>query len=359
MKTIVKGSLMARSCEVDGRSWPRHALAEMSKKPRLPPSPPGARQRTIVFALFDGFQILDGAGPIAAFEIATRFAPGAYRLVFAASAGGLVASSSGAAMPTVALKGMSFARVDTFIVVGGIGTRAAAADAALIGAVRRAAQSARRMASVCSGAFVLGAAGLIDDKRVTTHWRQAPLLQKLAPGARVEADRIFVKDGAVWTSAGVSAGIDLALAMIGEDLGGAVAKSVAREMVVYAQRPGGQSQHSAMLELGAAGGRFAALHDWMRAHLAEDLRVERLAQQAAMSARNFARAYAGETGVTPAKAVEKLRAEAARALIEDGAASVQDAARRCGFGDPERMRRAFLRLYGAPPAALKRASRAA
>jgi transcriptional regulator GlxA family with amidase domain len=199
---------------------------------------------------------------------------------------------------------------------------------------------------------------LLAGKRATTHWRQAPLLQRLAPGARVEADRIYVKDGAIWTSAGVSAGIDLALAMIGEDLGRDTATDVAREMVVYAQRPGGQTQHSVMLEL-ADCDRFARLHEWMRAHLADDLRVERLAQEAAMSPRNFARAYLQETGVTPAKAVERMRVEAARAIIEDGSGSVQETARRCGFGDPERMRRAFLRLYGAPPAQMRRAHRSA
>lgn len=175
---------------------------------------------------------------------------------------------------------------------------------------------------------------------------------------RVEPDCIHVKEGDVWTSAGVTAGIDLALAMIGEDLGEDVATNVAREMVVYAKRPGGQAQHSALLDLDAQTDRFAKLNTWMRDHLGEDLSVERLAREAAMSPRNFARAYAAETGVTPAKAVERLRLEAARAALERGAA-IQEIARRTGFDDPERMRRAFVRYYGAPPAALRRTLRRA
>jgi transcriptional regulator GlxA family with amidase domain len=178
------------------------------------------------------------------------------------------------------------------------------------------------------------------------------------PKVRVEPDCIHIKDGAVWTSAGVTAGIDLALALIAEDLGGDIAANVAREMVVYAKRPGGQAQHSALLDLGTGAGRFAQLNVWMREHLHEDLSVERLASQAAMSPRNFARAYATETGVTPAKAVERLRADAAKAALAEGG-GIQEIARRTGFGDPERMRRAFTRLYGAPPAAMRRTMRRA
>lgn len=324
----------------------------MSKKPRFPP-----KQRTILVVLFPEFQILDAAGPIAAFEIATRFAECAYRLRLASSAGGRIASSSGVAFDTEPLTGMKLTLVDTLIVVGGMGTRAAAQDQTLIAALQRAHGKVRRVASVCSGSFVLAASGLLDGKSATTHWRQAPLLQRLYPNVRVEPDRIYVKQDDVWTSAGVSAGIDLALAMITDDLGTDVAKQVAREMVVYARRPGGQTQHSTLLELDSADARFADLHAWMREHLHEDLTVERLAAQAAMSPRNFTRAYVRETGVTPAKAVERLRLEAARTALEGGAHSIQDVARRAGFGDSERMRRAFIRFYGAPPAALKRTLR--
>lgn len=329
----------------------------MSNNPRFPPSSDrGLSSRAVLIVLFPGFQIVDAAGPIGAFEVASRFAPGAYTLRTAAGAAGLVPSSSGVPMPAEALNAR--AKVDTFIVVGGDGTREALSDAALLRAIARAPWRARRVASVCSGAFLLAQAGLLDGKRATTHWRRAAQLAQMFPSVRVEADCIYVKDGAVWTSAGVTAGIDLALAMITEDLGEDIAAHVAREMVVYAKRPGGQAQHSALLDLDAASSRFAPLNAWMREHLSTDLSVEKLAAQAAMSPRNFARAYAAETGVTPAKAVERLRTETARAALAQGGA-IQEIAKRTGFGDPERMRRAFVRLYGAPPAALRRTMRTA
>lgn len=305
--------------------------------------------------VFPGFQILDAAGPIAAFEIASRFVPGAYKIRIGAATPGLVRSSSGVAMPAEPIR---FAGVDTLMVVGGGGTGGAMQDTKLIAAIKRAPRHVRRVSSVCSGAFLLAQAGMLAGKAATTHWRRAPQMARMFPDVRVEPDRIHVKDGAVWTSAGVSAGIDLALAMIAEDLGEEAATNVAREMVVYAKRPGGQAQHSALLDLGAQASRFAALNAWMREHLGEDLSVERLAAEAAMSPRNFARAYATETGVTPAKAVERLRVEAARAALEAGG-SIQAIAEQTGFGDPERMRRAFVRLYGAPPAAMRRTLRRA
>lgn len=319
----------------------------MSKTPRFPPKP-----RTVLFVLFSGFQILDVAGPLAAFEIATRFAPNAYRLKLAASKAGMTASSSGVAMPTEALKGQI--NVDTLVVSGGNGTREALQDDGMIAALQRLASRTRRVTSVCSGAFILAQAGLLEGKRATTHWRRAPQLASMFPNVSVDPDRIYIREGKVWTSAGVSAGIDLALALIADDLGQDIASNVAREMVVYAKRPGGQAQHSALLDLDAP--RFSKLNAWIRDHLGEDLSVERLAEEAAMSPRNFARAYAAETGVTPAKAVERMRTEAARAALERGGA-IQEIARKTGFGDPERMRRAFMRLYGAPPASLRRTLR--
>jgi transcriptional regulator GlxA family with amidase domain len=321
----------------------------MSKKPRFPPKP-----RTVLLVLFPGFQLLDAAGPIAAFEIASRFAPGAYRLRVCAREGGIVPSSSGIAMPAEALSGQR--HVDTLMVVGGHGTAQAMRDVGLVAAVKRLAARVRRVSSVCSGAYLLAQAGLLDGKRATTHWRRASDLPRLFPKVRLEPDCIFIKDGNVWTSAGITAGIDLSLAMIAEDVGEDVASNVAREMVVYAKRPGGQAQHSALLDLDAS--RFAKLNAWIREHLHEDLSVDRLAREAAMSPRNFARAYAAETSVTPAKAVERMRAEAARAALEGGG-SIQEIARRTGFIDPERMRRAFVRLYGAPPAEMRRTLRRA
>lgn len=310
----------------------------------------------MLIVVFPGFQLLDAAGPIAAFEIAARFQPGAYQIRVAARQAGLIASSSGVAMPAEALAGR--ARLDTLIVVGGGGTAEAMHDKPLVAALKRAPARARRVASVCSGAFLLASAGLLDGKRATTHWRGAARLARQFPNIRVEADRIHIRDGAIWTSAGITAGIDLALAMIAEDLGEDIATQVAREMVVYAKRPGGQTQHSALLDLQAQSGRFSKLNAWMRDHLSDDLSVARLAREAAMSPRNFARAYVAETGVTPAKAIERLRAEAARARLERGD-SIEQIAHTTGFGDPERMRRAFVRLYGAPPAALRRTLRRA
>lgn len=322
----------------------------MSNNPRFPPKP---KTRAIEVVLFPRFQILDAAGPMGAFEIAARFAPGAYTIKLTAAEPGLIPSSAGAPMPA---QKIGASKVDTVIVVGGQGTGVAMQDGALIAALKRAPKRARRVASVCSGAFILAQAGLLAGKTCTTHWRRAPQLARLFPDICVEPDRIHVQDGAIWTSAGVTAGIDLALAMIEQDLGADVAANVAREMVVYAKRPGGQAQHSALLDLEAP--RFAVLNAWMRDHLADELSVDTLAARAAMSPRNFARAYVAETGVTPAKAVERLRVEAARAALARGG-SIQEVARRTGFGDPERMRRAFVRLYGAPPAALRRTLRSA
>ena len=241
----------------------------MSKTPRFPPTP-----RRIGFFLFPGFQVLDAAGPIAAFEVASRFAPGAYELKVAALEGGLIpASAPCTAMPATPLSRLR--TIDTLIVVGGNGTREAMANAKLLGAIKRASARARRTASVCSGAFILAAAGLLDGKRATTHWRRAPDLARHFPNVRVDADCIHVQDGDVWTSAGVSAGIDLALALIEEDLGAEIAESAAREMVVYAKRPGGQTQHSALLDLDAP--RFSGAQR-LDARIGENLSVERLAR---------------------------------------------------------------------------------
>jgi len=310
--------------------------------------------RRLVVLLFPNFQILDAAGPIAAFEIAERYAPGSYELTVMAAAPGLVVSSARAAM---AAEGLDQRPLDTLMVSGGDGTRAAIQDTALIDWVRAAAGRARRVTSVCSGAFLLAQAGLLDGRRATTHWQRCPDLARRYPHVRVEADRIFVRDGDVWTSAGITAGIDLALALIAEDLGEPVARAVAQQLVVYHRRPGGQSQFSALIELGGQGGRFTELLAWMRARIAEPLTVERLAEQAAMSPRHFARAFAAETGLTPAKAVERLRLETARERVESSSDPIDRVAESVGFGDPERMRRAFLRAFGQPPQALRRTAR--
>ena len=314
--------------------------------------------RTIAIVIFPGFQLLDAAGPIAALELAGReSARPPYRIRVLAGAAGPVASSSGIMLTAEALPAPS--GIDTLLVVGGRGTRAADPDPALLAWLRVAAPAVRRVTSVCTGALLLAAAGLLDGRRATTHWRHAARLARQYPTVRVEPDRIFVRDGHIWTSAGITAGIDLALALIAEDLGDALAKRTAQWLVVYHRRPGGQSQFSALLRLDTPGGRFGPLLGWARERLDEALPVERLAAQAAMSPRNFARAFVAETGMTPAKAIEHLRLEAARAHVEEGSEPIDRVASATGFGDPERMRRAFIRGFGQPPQALRRAARAA
>ena len=313
--------------------------------------------RHVAILIFPGFQLLDAAGPITAFEAAGReMAPAPYRLRVIARTAGPVVSSSG--VPLIAAR-LAEGALDTLIVAGGRGTREAASCAETLAYVRAASGRARRTASVCSGAFILAAAGLLGGRRATTHWRRAAEFARVHPQVRVEPDRIFIRDGAIWTSAGITAGIDLTLALLAEDLGETAAKRAAQQLVVYHRRPGGQSQFSALLEADRPGSRFAPLLAWARERLDEPLPVERLADRAAMSPRHFARAFAAETGMTPAKAVERLRLEASRERIENGAQPIEQVAADTGFGDPERMRRAFIRSFGQPPQALRRAAKIA
>jgi transcriptional regulator GlxA family with amidase domain len=312
--------------------------------------------RDIAILIFPRFQLLDAAGPLTAFEEARReTTPPAYRLRLMALMGGLVASSSG-----VQLMAEPLIRdpLDTLIIAGGWGISEASACAETLAYIRTAAGQARRIASVCSGAFVLAAAGLLDGKRATTHWARSAELARTYPRVRVEPDRIFIQDGAVWTSAGITAGIDLALALIADDVGESIAKRAAQQLVVYHRRPGGQSQFSALLETDRSDSRFSAVLAWAREHLHKPLPVERLAERAAMSPRHFTRTFVSETGITPAKAVERLRLEVARERIEGSAEPIEHVAAHTGFRDPERMRRAFIRAFGQPPQALRRAARA-
>lgn len=308
--------------------------------------------RSVAVVVFPGFQLLDAAGPISAFEIAERHRPGSYDLSVLAPGGGPVASSAGVRMAAEPLGDGAF---DTVVISGGDGTRALEDLGAIVRWLRQA--RIRRPTSVCSGAYLLAEAGLLDGRRATTHWSRTDDFARRYPKVKLDADRIFIRDGDVWTSGGITAGIDLALALIEDDQGCEVARRTAQQLVVHQRRPGGQSQFSALVELGGRTGRFAELMDWMRAHLAEPLTVERLAEQAAMSPRNFARAFTAETGTTPAKAVERLRLEAARTAVETSREPIDRVAEAAGFGDPERMRRAFLRAFGQPPQALRRAAR--
>ncbi len=308
--------------------------------------------KNIGIFLYKDFQLLDASGPITAFEIAARVKPDAYRLALLSIEGGLMESSSGAAMNSVSVNDAP--PLDTLVISGGNGSRDVMRCTETIAYLRACAANVRRMCSVCSGAFPLAAAGLLDGKRVTTHWRRAEQLQQLFPSVRVEIDRIHIRDGNIWTSAGISAGIDLALALIADDLGEKVARRVAQEMVVYYRRPGGQSQFSALADLGGGDTRFSLLLEWMRANLAERLTVEQLAERMAMSPRNFSRAFLNVIGISPAKAVERLRVEAARERVESSRQPIEQIATAVGFRDPERMRRAFLRRFGQPPQAIRR-----
>lgn len=309
--------------------------------------------KTVGIFLYEDFQLLDATGPITAFEIAGRIRPESYRLAILSIQGGPVRSSSGVSIDSIAAA--SAAPIDTLLVSGGNGSGDAMQCPRSIAYLRACASETRRLCSVCSGAFLLAAAGLLDGKRVTTHWRRAEQLQQIFPTLRVEADRIHIRDGNVWTSAGISAGIDLALALIADDLGEKVARQVAREMVVYYRRPGGQSQFSALADLGGDATIFSPLFEWMRSNLSERLTVEQLADRMAMSPRNFSRAFTGVIGISPAKAVERLRLEAARERVENSRDPIEQIALTTGFCDPERMRRAFLRTFGQPPQALRRA----
>lgn len=310
-------------------------------------------RRAIAIVIFPGFQLLDVAGPTTAFEIAERFHPESYDLRLMAPGGGEIESSSGLKLSAEALS--EDRPFDTVIVSGGDIIRSVPALHEILGWLKR--RTARRMASVCSGAYILAEAGLLDGRRATTHWGNSEDFARRYPKIRLDAERIFIRDGDVWTSAGISAGIDLALALIEDDLGPEIARRTAQQLVVHQRRPGRQSQFSALTELGGRTGRFVDLIEWMRTNLAEPLTVERLADRAAMSPRNFARAFSAETGTTPAKVVERLRLETARRAVETSHSPLEHIAEATGFGDSGRMRRAFIRNFGQPPQALRRLAR--
>lgn len=309
----------------------------------------------IWFVVFPGFELLDVSGPLCAFHLARDFHRTGYDIRTVSVSGGLVASSSGVTIDTVqpSMPG----RLDTLVIVGAPDTEMLSRQNDLIALVRMLAPHARRSASVCTGTFVLAAAGLLDGHRVTTHWRHTADLQRRYPLLKVEADRIFIHDGAIWTSAGITAGIDLALAMIEEDFGIENSKAVARELVVYHRRSGGQSQFSTLLDLEPRPGRIRDAIAYIHTHLREPLSVERLANVARISPRQFARQFVVETGETPARAVERLRCDAALPRIENTSEPLDQIALHVGFRDLERMRRACLRVYGQPPQALRRSSR--
>jgi transcriptional regulator GlxA family with amidase domain len=306
--------------------------------------------------IFPDFQLLDAAGPISVFEIAARVAGAAPSIKVLAATPGPVRSSSGAEMLARGFRPSG--AISTLIVAGGEGTRSPAICAKTLSFVKGLAKRGVRVASVCSGAYILAEAGLLDGRRATTHWGRTKHFLSAYPKVKLECDRIFVRDGNIWSSAGITAGIDLALAMVTEDYGEEIALETARQLVLYHRRSGGQSQFSSLLELKAPSGRFGPLLTWAREHLDAPLTVEDLAEQAGMSSRHFARAFIAETGTTPSKAVERLRIEVARQRVQSSSEAIERVAQSTGFRDPERMRRAFIRAFGQPPQSLRRAARA-
>jgi transcriptional regulator GlxA family with amidase domain len=311
--------------------------------------------RTVLIPLFGGVHSLDVTGPLEVFAAAAghvarrrRPDPG-YRIITASLGGATIRTSSGLQLiPAENLRAISCAGVDTLVVPGGPGTSLACPE--LTGWLRRCAPQARRVASVCTGAFLLAEAGLLAGKRVTTHWAYGQLLASRYPDVTVDTEPIFVRDGNIATSAGVTAGIDLSLALVEEDIGRETALAVARELVVYLRRPGGQAQFSAQLRAQAAQRKpLREVQQWIAEHPAADLSVPALAARAGLSSRQFARAFAAETGISPGKHVAAVRLETARRLLEDTGRGVEQVARACGYGTPEAMRRAFVHALGVPP----------
>src|ERR1700723_2107526 len=321
----------------------------MPNPPRSSPS----HVRVVELLTFPLVQLLDVTGPAQVFASANDFVLESggrppYELKVVAQGGAQGTAPAGLKLSTQSLP-LEGSAVDTLMVAGGRGVEAAAADPEIIEWVQARAKRARRVASVCTGAFLLAASGLLDGRRAATHWSYCAELARRFPKVRVESDPIFVRDGSVWSSAGVTAGIDLALALVEEDLGATLALSVARYLVVFMKRPGGQAQFSTALSLQTADDEFGALHEWINNHLADDLPLPVLANRARMSERSFSRHYAEATGVTPARAIERLRVEAARRLLSESRLPVNRLSQRCGFGSEETMRRGFLRILATTP----------
>lgn len=319
------------------------------------PPTPGAPREVLLLA-FEGVEAMDVAAPASAFSKAALHVPGAYRVRTASPHGGTVATSAGFALadtlPLSAVQGP----IDTLVVAGGEedALRRAIFDDGAGRWLAAAAPQARRVASVCTGAFVLAAAGLLEQREATTHANACDLLAQLCPGTRVQRDRIYVRDGAVWTSAGVTTGLDLALALIEDDLGRAVAMQVARDLAVFVLRPGGTPQFSPALQAQAdATVRLRELMAWIQGHLAHDLSVQALAQRVHMSPRNFARAFAAQARCTPARFVALARAQQAAALLRQTDWPQDKVAQRSGFGSVDAMARAVRQHLGQPLAQLR------
>jgi transcriptional regulator GlxA family with amidase domain len=311
--------------------------------------------RRIVFPVYDGVALLDLSAPLEAFRIAAESVlkqrPKTYECIVVSSRGGRVRTASGVDINTKSLRSLAQKAIDTVIVPGAFHVEDVTRDRVLMQWLRKIAPACRRVCSACSGAFLLAAAGILDGHQAATHWRQVSRLAIEYPKVTVEPDAIFVHDRRVWTSAGGTSCIDLALALIEQDVGRDVAIQVARAMVVYLKRAGGQSQYSALLDAQAhsESDKFVGLEQWIAEHLRTDLGVGALAQRVHMSPRNFARVYAQTRGRTPAKAVEAIRIDVARRRLEETTDRIETIAEHSGFTGEEQMRSAFVRSLGIPP----------
>ena len=321
-------------------------------------SPQHNKHRPIVaIIVYPQIKLLDLAGPLQEFADALdNSGVAVYETAILSLDGSLISSDTPVSLSSEPIAEWIDRHIDTLIIVGGSGAKAASKNADLIAGIKKLASRSKRVGSICSGAFVLAACGLLSCRRAVTHWESCEELSACYPDIKVEPEPIFINDNNIWTSAGVTAGLDMALAMISDDLGRSAALNLARSLVTYVARPGGQSQFSEALKAQVAdkNGRFDKLHQWMRSNLDQDLRVSILANQALMSARNFARLYVSETNQTPAKAVEAMRVEAARSMLESGKLSMKVIAKQCGFGNEEGMRRSFIRLIKVSPSDYKK-----
>ena len=318
--------------------------------PSTEPGPEVPRERDVVIVTFDSGQILDVTGPLEVFSHASRFLPAVrYRTQVVTLQGGPVTASCGLELTSTAISEVT-APVDTLMVAGGAGVDAAVANTELLDHIRRLATDARRVTSVCSGAFLLAAAGLLDGRRATTHWADCGNLDTTYADVTVDPDAIYVNDGNVWTSAGVTAGIDLTLALVADDHGHQAAATVARQLVVYLRRSGGQAQFSALLAGQEADTEpVRDLLAWLRDHLSDDLSLAALARQINLSERQFTRVFKAEVGATAADHVEAVRLESACRLLESTNRTIEQIAKTCGFGTPETMNRAFRRRLNTTP----------
>ena len=321
-------------------------MTSFSAKPKGDP-------RLVVFVIYPNIVLLDLVGPLQVFSHANdpSTKTNGYECVVASFAGGQVKTNTIAAIDSVPMMDCFGQDIHTLVIVGGGGAEVEMRNLEFLRAANKLASNAERVCSVCSGALILAAMGILDGRRAVTHWEDCDTLRDTFPDVRVEVDPIYIKDGDVWTSAGITAGMDMALAIVAEDLGRASALEMARSMVTPMVRSGGQSQFSAILDrqFTEAEGRFEGLHQWIANNLKQNLQVDVLAEQMNMSARNFSRLYSRQMGMTPAKAVEAIRTEAARLRLETTDLGIKQIATECGFCDDERLRRAFIRLLGVSP----------